>query len=42
MRDDYQKALDKIKNDRKFLKFSGCCDNRNISGPTGPTGPTYT
>ena len=40
MSDDYQKALNKIKNDINFLKFSSCCDNRNINGITGPTSPT--
>ena len=40
MSDDYQKALNKIKNDINFLKFSSCCDNRNFNGVTGPTGPT--
>ena len=39
MEDNYQKALNKIKNDIKFLKFSSCCDNRNVNGVTGPTGP---
>lgn len=38
MGDNYQNALNKIKNDIKFLKFVGCCDNRNINGVTGPTG----
>ena len=40
MSDNYQKALNKIKNDRKFLKFVGCCNNGNVNGVTGPTGPT--
>ena len=40
MSDNYQKALNKIKNDRKFLKFAGCCNNGNVNGVTGPTGPT--
>ena len=40
MSDNYQNALNKIKNDIKFLKFAGCCDNRSVSGVTGPTGPT--
>ena len=39
MSDNYQKALNKIKNDRKFLKFVGCCNNGNVNGVTGPTGP---
>ena len=39
MGDNYQNALNKIKNDIKFLKFSSCCDNRNVNGVTGPTGP---
>ena len=40
MGDNYQNALNKIKNDIKFLKFASCCDNRNVNGVTGPTGPT--
>lgn len=40
MSDNYQNALNKIKNDRKFLNFIGCCNNRNVNGVTGPTGPT--
>ena len=40
MEDSYKNALNKIKNDMKFLKFTGCCDNRNINGMTGPTGST--
>ena len=40
MSDNYQNALNKIKNDRKFLNFVGWCNNRNVNGVTGPTGPT--
>jgi len=43
MNNDFQKALDKIENDRRFLRFSGCCDprgNGGVTGPTGPAGPT--
>ena len=40
MSDNYQNALNKIKNDRKFLNFIGCCNNRNVNGVTGPTGPS--
>lgn len=40
MGDNYQNALNKIKNDIKFLKFASCCDNRNFNGVTGPIGPT--
>lgn len=40
MSDNYQNALNIIKNDRKFLNFIGCCNNRNVNGVTGPTGPT--
>lgn len=40
MENSYKNALNKIKNDMKFLKFTGCCDNRNINGITGPTSPT--
>ncbi len=40
MEDNYKNALNKIKNDMKFLKFTGCCDNRNINGMTGHTGST--
>lgn len=39
MSDNYQNALNIIKNDRKFLNFIGCCNNRNVNGVTGPTGP---
>lgn len=42
MGDNYQNALNKIKNDIKFLKFASCCDNRNVNGVTGPQGISVT
>ena len=42
MEDNYKNALNKIKNDIKYLKFTGCCNNRNVNGVTGPTGATGT
>ena len=41
MKNDFQKALDKIANDSKYRNVVGCCSGSGNGsvGPTGPTGP---